>query len=60
MLLLLLRPLGGGGAPTAYIKVWLGSWQIKPVKVYMGAGPGWVIKPIKYYDGAIWKPGKQT
>lgn len=41
---------GGGGGSTGQIKVWLGSWIAKPIKVWTGGG--WVVKPVKYYNGA--------
>lgn len=40
-------PSGSGN-----IKVWLGSWLAKPVKVWNGSS--WVVKPVKFWNGSSW------
>jgi hypothetical protein len=37
---------------SGQIKVWLGAWTAKPVKVWTGAA--WVTKPVKRWTGAAW------
>jgi len=39
---------------TGEIKVWLGSWIAKPIKVWTGGG--WVVKPLKRWNGSTWNP----
>lgn len=42
----------GTGRP----KVYNGSVFVqKPLKVYMGVGPGWVEKPVNVWTGSVWK-----
>ena len=39
-------------AASGQIKVWLGSWVAKPIKVWTGAA--WITKPLKKWTGAVW------
>lgn len=37
---------------TGQVKVWLGSWVAKPIKVWLGGS--WQLKPLKRWSGSAW------